>query len=283
MELQQSYNEAIQFAKKHYENFPVLSLFLPRKIYKHVAVIYQFARQADDIADNPDEKIADRINKLQDYRDTFTSVINSKEPQSGFWAALANTINSFNLTHEYFYSLLDAFQQDLLQHEYETFDQLLSYCEKSANPVGRLILELLNLRSEERFLQSDKICSALQITNFLQDAKEDLSNGRNYFPHELMNKFGVSRADLTSFNMTAGVKDLVKYEIVVLRQMFFQGKSLLNVLPYRMKIQISATINGGMEILDKIEKYGYDVFSRRPVLTKSDFIKIFIKTLLTAE
>lgn len=283
MDLRQSYNEAIKFTKAHYENFPVLSLFLPRKIYKHVAVIYQFARQADDIADNPDIQTEVRIVKLQEYSDKFTSVLSAKDLSPGFWAALVDTINTFKLSPEYFYKLLDAFHQDLIKDEYATFEELLSYCEKSANPVGRLMLELLNIRSEERFLQSDKICTALQLTNFLQDTKDDLKNGRNYFPLELMQKYDVTKSELTDFKMTAGIKAMIKFEIDTLREMFFTGKSLLNVLPYGMKIQISATINGGLKILDKIEKNDYNVFAERPKLTKGDFISIFIKTLLTAE
>lgn len=277
-----TYKEAIRFTKAHYENFPVLSIFLPRKIYQHVAIVYQFARQADDIADDPNYPAAERIKKLDEFKGELEKTLEGK-PSGDFWMAFYNTVRIFNLSPVNFFRLLKAFRQDLVKTSYGSFDQLLEYCINSANPVGRIILELLDIRDEKRFEQSDKICTALQITNFMQDSAADIQNGRNYYPEEFLEKFNVEREALAELRFTEEIKKMLEYETTIIRQMYFEGRGLLNALPYRMKIQISATINGGLEILNKIEKNGYDVFNYRPKLSKFDLVKIFTRTLLIAE
>ncbi len=279
--LEDAYRRAILFTKSHYENFPVVSFFLPKKIYKHVAIIYQFARTADDIADDGSISAEKRLSNLHLFRENFSNALRG-EYESVFWQALHKTLNEFSISETHLFNLLSAFEQDLKKNNYSTWEELLNYCSFSANPIGRIILELLDLQDEKLFLLSDKICSALQITNLIQDSMEDILNGRNYFPEEFIKKFNVNPADFNRLNFSDELRELIKYEISVLRKMYHQGSDLLNFLPYKMKIEIGATINGGLSVLKKIEEKNYDVFNNKIKLSKLDFIKIFTITFITA-
>ncbi len=280
--LRRAYQEAVEFTKSHYENFPVISFFLPKRIYKHVAVVYQFARTADDIADNFSEPVEKRLIKLNRFRDKLTSSLDDKFSNE-FWMALRNTILNFQLNPINFIALLDAFEHDLRIASYETLEEVFNYCSNSANPVGRIILELLGIKDTKYFEMSDKICTALQITNFIQDARTDITAGRIYFPKEMLEKHGVPIESLKALEYTPQLKRLLAELSGLLEKMYYEGRPMLNVLPYRMKVQIGATINGGLMILEKIKKNEFNVFNYRPKLSKLDFVKIFAKTILTAE
>ena len=178
MDIESAYSEALEFTKNHYENFPVVSFLIPKEIRKNVAIIYWFARTADDIADEGTCTPEERVKKLNEFEDRFTELINGNYV-TPLEFALYNTIETKNLTAEHFYNLLKAFRQDITKNRFSDFPDLLAYCKNSANPVGRLILELNNIRDAEAFACSDKICTALQLTNFWQDAAIDLRKGKN--------------------------------------------------------------------------------------------------------
>ncbi|MEW6194683.1 MAG: squalene synthase HpnC [Bacteroidota bacterium] len=289
-DLDKAYSEAEEFAKSHYENFPVISLFISKSLRKHIAVIYQFARQADDIVDegianttrltHSDSECELRMQNLELYYQQLTDSLNEKFA-SPFWAALYNTIKQFNLTTKNFHDLLDAFRQDIVKNCYETFEELLHYCERSANPVGRIVLELHNIRDQESIDYSDAICTALQLTNFYQDVSLDYPNkNRIYIPATEIRNFSVTENIFQLKENSINFQQLLKYQVERTKQLFINGRRLLPRLPYRLRFQIRITILGGEEILKKISYINYNVLSIRPTLTRIDILKLFFKALL---
>jgi len=276
--LKKAYNEAIKFAKSHYENFPVVSFFLPNRLKKHIAVIYQFARQADDIADEGNYPIDFRLMLLENYKNKLINTL-EENYEDDFWMALGNTIKSMRLTPEYFFNLLSAFEQDVTVTRYKTFDDLLNYCERSANPVGRLILELFEIRDEKVMEYSDAVCTALQLTNFYQDISIDYSKNRIYLPLNEMKKFGVSENIFELKKNNANFKQLLKYHIEKTKELFNKGKNILNYLPGILRLQIKLTILGGERILEKIEELDYDTLNYRPILSKKDLVNLFFRAI----
>ena len=275
-----AYKSAIAFAKAHYENFPVISFLIPKKLQKHIAVIYWFARTADDFADEGELNPEERLKRLNDFEEKLTSTLNGN-PKNEFIAGLVNTIKDKNLTPHLFYDLLKAFKQDVLKKRYKDFNEVLEYCRHSANPIGRLILELFNIRNEEVFQYSDKICTALQLTNFYQDTIIDYKKGRIYLPEEEMQKFGVSKKSFELKENNLNLKSLIKFNVERTQVLFEEGKSLLGHLNGRFKYEIKWTISGGEAILEKIKKNDYDVLNIRPELSKKDFIRLFLKSIFS--
>jgi len=274
--LDNAYSQSIIFTKSHYENFPVVSLFIPKEFRKHIAVVYQFARQADDLADegNLDKQI--RLKNLEEFETKLTQCLSGKF-EGEFWVALYNTIQSKNLTSQHFYDLLSAFKQDVVKKRYETYDELLDYCKRSANPVGRIILELFGIIDQKAFQYSDSVCTALQITNFLQDVSVDLLKDRIYIPKVEWQKFDVDEKVFEFKKNNTNFKSLIKIQVEKTRAFFSEGWKLIPFLDKRIKKQIIMTILGGEKILSKIEKNGYNVLDNRPTLSKIDYMKIFLK------
>lgn len=275
--IEYAYQRALDFAKSHYENFPVVSFLIPKKLRKHVAIIYWFARTADDYADEGSFTELERLTKLENFQHRLTEVINGNA-ESDFELALSETIRERKLTTDLFYDLLTAFKQDIFKKQYENFDELLKYCKNSANPVGRLILELNNIRNDEAFAYSDKICTALQLTNFFQDAMIDLEKGRVYLPQDELSKFAIDHKTLVLKENNYKLKELIKLNIDRTEQMFREGANLLKYLQGRLKFEIKWTILGGREILNRIKANDYSIFAQRPVLTKSDFVYLLIRS-----
>lgn len=278
--LEEAYKEAEVFAKSHYENFPVLSLTLPNEAKKHIAVVYKFARQADDLADEGDINSESRIENLDFYERSLRNTLAGK-PESDFWTALLNSVKECKLTHQYFYDLLNAFKQDVCTKRYSTFESLIDYCRRSANPVGRIVLEICGVRCEDAFRYSDSICTALQLTNFYQDVSVDWQKGRIYIPQTEMEKFGVDEKIFDEKQNNANFKSLLKYQIERTRNLFSEGRNLIPFLPKSLLVQIKMTILGGEKILDKIEELDYNVLVQRPKLNKIDYLQIFAKGLFT--
>ncbi len=275
-----TYSKAIKFSQSHYENFPVASLFLPKNIRKHVAVVYNFARNADDIADEGEYSIKERIQHLEKYRYQFSEALQGNYANE-FWKALHNTIISFNLSEKYFFDLLSAFGQDITKHRYETFIELLDYCKRSANPVGRIILEFFDIIRHDKAIEySDAICTALQLTNFLQDVSVDYKKGRIYLPITEIKKYGVNESSFLEKRNDANFKNLLTFQVNRSSELFEKGKNLLPLLPKRLRFQISLTILGGEEILRKIRKIDYDVLNIRPKLSKIDYVKLLTKAFI---
>lgn len=276
--LNTAYSDAIKFTKSHYENFPVISLFIPKKLRKHIAVIYQFARQADDIADEGNIAADDRLKELEKYRKRLRDALSNKY-YNKFWNALHNTIIEKELTSEYFFYLIDAFEQDITKKRYINFQELNDYCSKSANPVGRIILELFGVFDDEAKEYSDAICTALQLTNFYQDTKIDVQEkGRIYFPLDELQKFNVKEEYLKLETANNEFKKLLKFQIKRVRKLFKKGENLFPKLPGNLKRQIIITVNSGEAILNKIENNNYDVLKKRPIMSKIDYFRIVLKS-----
>jgi squalene synthase HpnC len=272
------YKHVISFTKTHYENFPVISFFISKELQKHIAVIYWFARTADDIADEGNLPEEERLKQLGEFENNLTAAINDN-PRNDFEAALVDTIKGEKLTATLFYNLLKAFKQDVIKKRYKDFREVLDYCNHSANPVGRLILELFNIRKDECFLLSDKICTALQLTNFYQDLYLDYQKGRIYLPYDEMQKFGVSEKTFELKENSLNLQNLLRHNIGRTEEMFEEGKELLKHLKGRLKFEIRWTILGGERILEKIKETNYNTINIRPELSRTDYIFLAIKAL----
>ena len=278
MNVENSYKKALEYAKTHYENFPVVSFLIPRELRKDITIIYWFARTADDFADEGNVSEKERLENLDKIEKRLSNSLNGK-PGDEFDLALAETISSRKLSPENFYNLLKAFKQDVVKKRYTNFSEVLEYCKNSANPVGRLILELFDIRSEKAFQYSDNICTALQLTNFYQDTKIDFEKRRIYFPEDEMEKFGVTENMFGINENTRNLQELVKFSIERTRELFLSGRHLFEYLSGRLKVEITWTVFGGEAILDKIEKNNYNVINKRPTLKKLDFIRLFLKSI----
>ena len=279
IDIKAGYSEAYNLAKIHYENFPVVSFFIPAKIRNDVAIIYWFARTADDFADEGNLDASEKLKKLTAFEERLNWLLNDK-PRNNLEAALKSTIITKKLSHHNFFNLLKAFKQDVTKNRYSTFSEVLDYCSCSANPVGKILLELINIRDEQAFYFSDKICTALQLTNFIQDTDIDFDKGRIYYPKDEMAKFGVTETEFEMKENNLNLKSLIEFSVNRIQSLFDEGKGLLEFLSGRFKYEIEWTIRGGEEILNKIRGADFDVFRRRPVLSKTDHLKILFKSFL---
>lgn len=192
---------------------------------------------------------------------------------------LSTIIKKNNLSTNYFIDLISAFKQDITKFRYENYSQVLDYCKRSANPVGRILLELFKVRDENAVKCSDKICTALQLTNFYQDTGIDYKKGRIYYPKDEMKMFSVTEKMFELKENNSNIKALVKYNIDRTQQLFNEGRDIINYLSGRFKYEIKWTISGGEKILSKIVKKDFNVFSYRPVLNKFDYFNLLIKSL----
>ncbi|HEX9250600.1 MAG TPA: squalene synthase HpnC [Ignavibacteriaceae bacterium] len=267
--------------KDHYENFPVASFLLPKSYRKDIVIVYWFARTADDFADEGNAKTEERLDELNTFEIEFQKSLNGKSENFHF-NQLAGTISNRKLSPKYFIDLLSAFKQDVVKKNYANYDEVLDYCERSANPVGRIMLELFNIKDEQAIISSDKICTALQLTNFYQDTIIDIEKGRNYYPQDEMKMYNVTQKMFELKKNNPNIKVLVKHNVERTQTLFDEGKSLLKYLDGRFKIEIKWTIAGGEKILDKIRKNNYDVFTNRPKLSKMDFTLLLVKSFFNA-
>jgi squalene synthase HpnC len=273
-----SYLPVLHFARTHYENFPVISFLIPQELQKHIAVIYWFARTADDLADEGDYTPEQRLEALEKFEARFNLMMNGNY-ETEFDILLHHTITSRDLTASLFTDLLSAFKQDVTKKRYSTYEEVKDYCRRSANPVGRLLLETYNIRNSEVFSYSDNICTALQLTNFYQDAGIDYEKGRIYFAADEMERFGVNEKSFEMKKINDNLRELVKYNIERTGNLYREGIKILPYLKGRLKLEIKWTIGGGMTVLKKIEKNKYDIF-KRPALSRLDFAGIFLKSLV---
>jgi phytoene synthase len=260
----------------HYENFPVASLLLPAPLRDPVAVIYRFARSADDIADEGDDPPAARLASLERFRDALEHL---DAPETALFADVARIVDEHALPLPLFHDLLDAFAQDVVKKRYANFIEVLDYCRRSANPVGRLLLELFKRTSETELEQSDAICTSLQLVNFWQDVAIDAAKGRIYLPQDEMAAYGVTEAHIGAQRCDDAWRALMAFQIERTRELMLGGAPLGAVLPGRIGLEIRATVQGGLRILEKIEAVGYDVFRRRPVLQWHDWPVLLWKAL----
>ena len=274
--VEDSFEYCERLARAHYENFPVGSVLVPRRLRKHFYSIYAFARTADDFADEGAGLTAEqRLAQLSAWREQLHLAFDGEATHPVF-IALQQTRSLFNLPISLFADLLSAFSQDVLVRRYESFDQLLDYCRRSANPVGRLILLLFGFTETALHEQSDDICTALQLANHWQDVAVDLEKDRVYLPSEDLERFGVTIDQLKAGSTSEDFRKMMKFEIGRAREFFLRGKPLCGAVGGRLGLELRAVWLGGWRILDLIKENDYDVFNRRPTITLSDKLGIFL-------
>ena len=255
----------------HYENFPVASLLLPAWAREPVALIYRFARSADDIADEGDDAPDVRLDKLNNCRRELDA------PTQPMFRDLDGLIRRHALPRQLFRDLLDAFSQDVVKKRYATYEELLDYSRRSANPVGRLLLHLFKRTTESDLARSDAICSALQLINFWQDVELDFAKGRIYLPQDEMARHGVTERQIAEARCDAGWRSLMAFQADRTEALMRSGAPLGRTLPGRIGLEIRATVAGGLRILQKIRAVDYDVFRRRPVLRALDWPLLLLR------
>jgi squalene synthase HpnC len=264
----------------HYENFPVASLLLPAELRAPIEVIYRFARSADDFADEGTDSPDIRLGKLNRYRAELERVARGMPAEDALFRDIARIVRAHGLPLTLFNDLLDAFSQDVIKKRYASFAEVSDYCRRSANPVGRLLLHLFKRTADAELRASDAICSALQLVNFWQDVDIDYRrDNRIYLPQDEMARHGVTERHLAERRCDAAWQGLMKFQVERTREMMLSGATLGRSLPGRIGLEIRATIQGGLRILDKIEAAGYDVFRRRPVLKAFDWPLLLLKAV----
>jgi phytoene synthase len=265
-------------AVDHYENFPVASILLPRRIRRAVEVIYHFARQADDIADEGDLSDEERLAKLDEFRTELQRFDTAEGPQTPLFVALASIVKKYQLPVQLLHDLLDAFSQDVIKKRYANFEELLDYCRRSANPVGRLLLHLYGEASPQNLVYSDHICSSLQLINFWQDVQKDYAIARIYIPQDEMARFSVNEAQIAEGKVDAVWRKLMQFQVQRARDMMRSGAPLGSILRGRIGLEMRLIIAGGNRILGKLEKADFDMFTRRPVLRPYDWLIMLLNS-----
>lgn len=267
-EIEAAYRACEQLARSHYENFTVASFLLPRRVRRHMAALYGFARGVDDIGD---ESRGDRLAELDRWEERLRTCYAEEgdEPRDrpAVFIALRETIRTCALPPEPFLRLIEANRMDQRTQRYPTWEDLLEYCTYSADPVGRLVLRIFGHTEPSLVPLSDSTCTALQLTNFWQDVARDLAMGRIYLPAEDMERFGVSEADLGRRPAGRGFRDLLRYEVERTRPLFQRGWELVGRVEGRFRVDLALFTRGGEAVLDAIEGLDYDVLTRRPVLS----------------
>jgi squalene synthase HpnC len=278
MSIAEAYRYCMGIAQQHYENFPTASRILNRKLRPAVAAIYAFARAADDMADEGDAPASKRLKQIDAWESLLERSVEGGVEHPVF-LALSDAVQKFNLPIEELHNLLIAFRMDVSIHSYATMDELKFYCKHSANPVGRLMLALHGVSNPEAKSYSDAICTALQLTNFWQDLKIDIPKGRCYLPDEWLKEAGLSSDELLQNGTNSEqLRPALKRAFSETERLYQQGSKLLPLLPFRLRLQIAATLHGGMAILRATSELA-DPVNTRPSLTKRDWYRLAGKIL----
>ena len=270
----------------HYENFPVASWLCPAALRPPIAAIYAFARTADDMADEGDASPAQRLEQLQDYRLQLHAIAKGQPPQPR-WATiftpLQYQLQQWQLPVHLLDDLLSAFMQDVAktrnQTSYADRAELLDYCRRSANPVGRLLLHLYGVHDDQALAQSDAICTALQLINFWQDLSEDIPRGRHYLTDADCARFNVSRTQLNALQLTPDIQRLIASNTAWARTLMQQGAPLVHRLPGRIGWELRLVVQGGLRILDKVQAQQGRNLHTRLTLHKTDVARMLWRAL----
>lgn len=269
-----AYAACLRIAHEHYENFPVASRLVPPTMRKHVAAVYAFARGADDIADEPGYTAERRLVLLDEW-----SAHLHDAPRTPVFVALADTRARFDLPTELFDDLLSAFKQDVVKTRYATWHEVLDYCRRSANPIGRLVLRLAGTRQPEADEWSDAVCTALQLTNFWQDLAIDWQRGRLYVPESVWRPAGAQTEALDRGVVTTEWQRALGQCVEVTADLFQRGRPVCDALSGRLRYELRATWLGGTRVLQRLPRVDFDVFRQRPALGAADAIVIAWKAL----
>jgi squalene synthase HpnC len=266
----------------HYENFPVASILCPAHLRPAVMAIYNFARTADDLADEGEASPAERSQALALYKADLAACAQG-QATSGRWAAvfdaLAPQISQWQLPLPLLGDLLSAFEQDVHKTRYADQAELLDYCSRSANPVGRLLLHLYGVSNPAALRQSDCICTALQLINFWQDLSVDIPRGRIYLPAELQAQHGVSEAELLAQRVTPATRALVADCVDKARRLMLEGAPLAHAVPGRAGWELRLVVQGGLRITERIASLDFATLRQRPVIGRSDALLMAWRTL----
>ncbi|OGO46972.1 MAG: squalene synthase HpnC [Chloroflexi bacterium RBG_16_64_32] len=265
-----------RLATSHYENFSVASWLLPRPLRPHMYAVYAYCRGVDDLGD---EAEGDRLALLDGWEAELRRCYEGS-PQQPAFVALQETIRRFDIPTEPFRRLIEANRADQRVSRYRSYNDLLGYCENSANPVGRLVLYIYGYRDEERQRLSDATCTALQLTNFWQDVRRDLDKGRIYIPLEDMERFDYGEADLLAGRSDGRFRDLMAFQVQRTRELFRDGLALMPKVSGRLTLDLRLFSLGGLAVLDAIEGMGYDVLQRRPTLSRARKAWLVVRGLL---
>jgi len=289
MTVAEAYEACTKLAREHYENFPVGRL-VPRAMQPHVHAVYAFARYADDLADEGyagSKKDAgardvmspgERLTALNEWERQLLAPPGT--PGLHFiFIALHDTIRRLELPVNLFTDLLSAFKQDVVKSRYANFPEVLDYCRRSANPIGRLVLLLHGRREEDLHRLADHICTGLQLANFWQDVGVDLEKDRLYLPEDDRATYGVTEAQLFARQTDDRYRHLLKFQVARAQGFFDQGAPLTKKLRGLLRLEIRLTWLGGTAILRKIEALDYDTLNHRPKISKADFALLFLKAL----
>lgn len=255
-----------RLAHSHYENFSVVTWFLPKHLHQHFYNVYAYCRISDDLGDEVGDK--QQSLALLDEWEVELGQCYAGEPRHPVFVALRDTVGEFNIPQHEFADLLQAFRQDQTVTRYPRFSDLLGYCRNSANPVGHLVLYLCGYRDEERQKLSDYTCTALQLANFWQDVAVDYEKGRVYLPLEDFAKFGVTEGDIAARRFTPQFREMMTFEVARAREWFERGLPLVKMVDRQLALDLDLFSRGGLAILDAIERQDYDVLRRRPVISK---------------
>lgn len=268
----------VKLATSHYENFPVVTWFLPKHLHQHFYNVYAYCRISDDLGDEVGDKQQSLL--LLDQWEAELAQCYSGEPRHPVFVALRETVREFDIPQHEFSDLLQAFRRDQVVTRYPHFTDLLGYCQYSANPVGHLVLYLCGYRDAERQKLSDDTCTALQLANFWQDVSTDFQKGRIYLPLEDFAKFGVSEKDLADRRATPQFLAMMRFEVERTREWFHRGLPLAKKVDRRLARDIELFSRGGLAILRAIERQDYDVLKSRPVISKRRKILLLARAAL---
>ena len=272
-------------AVNHYENFPVASVLVPGHMRRAVVDIYRFARNADDIADEGDALAQARLDGLQAYRHALDHLAGQTPdpiaPQlAEVFEPLSESIAKHRLPLQPFYDLLSAFSQDVVITRYDDDAQLFDYCRRSANPVGRLMLQLYDAATPLNLTQADAICTGLQLTNFWQDVAIDWNKDRVYLPQARLAQFGVSEQHIAHGRVDERWQALMRHQVGQARALLLSGYSLPGRLPLRLALELRMVIEGGLRILERLDDLNYDMFNHRPTLKPSDWFVVLGRAIM---
>ncbi len=263
---------SLKLAKNHYENFPVASFFLPKHLREPIALIYAFARQADDFADEGDLEPEQRLKLLNEFEAELDLIRSNQTPNSTLFIALQASIQKHRLDLAPFYDLLEAFKQDVTKTRYENFGEVMHYCRRSANPIGRLLLALYGQATERNIGMADAICSALQLINFLQDIAIDAQKNRIYLPQDELKKYHVPESQIINSDSSGAWALMMEFQINRARKLLQSGAPLGLALSGRAGFEMRMMIAGGERILKKLHQARGNSFSIRPTLSKKDWL-----------
>jgi len=267
-----------RLAKTHYENFSVATWFLPSRLRQHFYNVYAYCRISDDLGDevgDPQQSL-----ELLDQWEAELNACYAESPKHPVFVALAETVKQFGIPQHEFSDLLIAFRQDQTVTRFETFDDILAYCRYSANPVGHVVLYLCGYNDAERQQLSDYTCTALQLANFWQDVFVDYGKGRIYLPLEDLRRFGVSGEDIAQRHATPQFVAMMKFEVERARDWFARGLPLVKMVNRELAIDLELFSRGGQEILNAIERQGFDVLRARPEISKSRKLMLVLRAAM---